>query len=302
VLGIVLAVLQLIPAADNIHGPMVDRVKLMDIPRAFRAAFFATSGDKRSYELVSAIILGAALMSILRRPGALFVVLWSYLGMSYIIVFKYETLARHHGLLLMILVFGFWIARHEPDRYWFGLRAWLERLYERIDFSGLAHAMICFCLLIGVAYSLKMHYEDIRYPFSYSKAVARFLLDHGLDRRTFIAHNSCGPSAVFPYLPHAQCWYAGIQKYGTYNIWNTEFRETFSTPAAEVVARARRAFPGSNDLLFLLSERIESPGRYGLELLFKPQTTRWITRDYCAVYRLADPGTEPVPETPSPPQ
>jgi hypothetical protein len=200
----------------------------------------------------------------------------------------------------MILVFGFWIARHEPDRYWFGLRARLEALYERIDFSRLAHGMIRFSLLIGVAYGLKMHYEDIRYPFSHSRAVARFLLDHGLDRRTFVTHHPVHTMPVFPYLPHAKCWYAGIRKYGTYGIWNMEYLRTRDTPAAEVVARAKRAFPGSKDLLFLLSERIESPDRYGLELLFKPETSRWITRDYCAVYRLADPRPEPVAETTAP--
>lgn len=300
VLGAALAVLQLIPAADNIHGPLVGQVRPMNIPRAFRSAFFATSGDKKSYELVSAVILGTALLSILRKPGALFVVLWSYLGMCYVFVFRYDTLPRHHGLLLMVLMFGFWIAHHEPDRYWFGLRARLETLYERIDFAGLAHAMIRFCLLIGVAFSLKMHYEDIRYPFSHAKAVARFLLDHDLDRCTLITHNSCAPSAVFPYLPHAKCWYAGIQRYGTYTIWNTEFSRTFGTPIVEVVARARRTFPEPNDLVFLLSERLESPERYGLELLFGPETTRWITRDYCAVYRLADPGTKPVAKTHAP--
>ncbi len=302
VLGVVVAVLQLVPAADNIHGPLVDHVRPMEIARAFRGAFFATSGDKKSYELVSAVILGVALMSILRRPGALFVVLWSYLGMCYVFVFRYDTLARHHGLLLMILMFGFWIAHHEPDRYWFGLRTRLEKLYERVDFSGLAHAMIRFSLFIGVAYTLKMHYEDIRYPFSHSKAVARFLREQGLDQRTFITHHSCGPSAVFPYLPHVKCWYAGIQEYGTYSIWNTEFRETFRTPVAEVVDRAKRAFPDSNELLFLLTDRIQSPGLYGLELLFKPETTRWLTRDYCAVYRLADRQAKPVAETTSPEQ
>lgn len=285
-LGMVLAMLQLMPAADNLHASPFPRFAPMDIPRAVRSAFFANSGDKKTYELVAAVILAIALLSILRRPGALFVVLWSYLGLFYVFVFKYSAVQRHHGLLFMVLMFGFWMARYESDVYWFGLRKHLERLYARIDFSGLAHGMIRFCLLIGVAFTLKMHYEDYRHPFSVSKDLARSLRDREPDRRTIIAQ-CCNASAVLPYLPHTKLWYAGVKKYGTYNVWNTEYIQNWCPPVGEVLDRAKEAFPDSNDLLFLLTKDIGSPDAHGLELLFQPDDSYWLTRDHCALYGSA---------------
>lgn len=282
-LGMALAMLQLIPAADNLHAPLFPRFAPMDIPRAVRSAFFADSGDKKTYELVAAIILATALLSILRRPGALFVVLWSYLGLFYVFVFKYSAVQRHHGLLFMVLMFGFWIARYESDVYWFGLRRQMERLYARVDFSGLAGGMIQFCLLIGVAFTLKMHYEDYRHPFSVSKDLARSLRDREPGRATIIAQ-CCNASAVLPYLPHTKLWYAGVRRYGTYNVWNTDYIQNWKPPVSDVLERAAEAFPDSDDLLFLLTDDIESPGARGLELLFQPDDSYWLTRDHCALY------------------
>ena len=283
-LGMALAVLQLIPARDNERRAAVNLVRLGNFPRAIEGAFFPNGGDPNTYALVAAVVLVAALLSILRRPGALFVVLWSFAALSYVFMFKYHAARRHHALLFMILMFGLWIARYEPEVYWFGLRTRLQKLYARIDFSCLARRSIQFCLLIGVAFCLKMHYEDIRYPFSASRDIATFLLDHGLERRPIVAHGSCRASAVLPYLPRRQFWYAGIRKYGSYIVWNMESAENARLSVSEVVARGRQAFPDSDDLLFLLSMSVQSPELHGLKRVFAPDTGRWITHDRCVLY------------------
>ena len=296
-LGMALAVLQLIPAPDNEHGATVNLVRLRNFPRAIGAAFFPNGGDQNTYALVAATILAAALLSILRRPGALFVVLWSFAALSYVFVFKYHASRRHHALLFMILMFGLWIARYEPDVYWFGLKTRLQRLYARIDFSGLARRGIDFCLFVGVAFCLKMHYEDIRYPFSASRETATFLLDHGLEGRPIVAHDSCSASAVLAHLPRRQFWYAGIRKYGSYTVWNVERAENAWLSVSEVVARGRQAFPDSDDLLFLLSMSVESPELHGLKRVFEPDTSRWITRDWSVLYAWTGVKTQGLAQT-----
>jgi hypothetical protein len=287
-LGVALAVLQLFPAPDNMNRAPIIAVDPLHVVRAFRTALFPTAGDRRTYELVAGLIMAVSLLSILRRPGALFVLLWSYLGMAYVFAFRYPAAGqRHYGNLLAMLLFGLWLAYGERDRYWFGRKNRAARLYRQIDFSHLADTMIRFSLLIAAAFNLKIHYEDYRYPFSASKEIAKFVREHGLDRHTFVVHNSYSPVAVLPYLPHAQFWYAGIQAYGTYVVWTTRLGENFDTPVPEIMERVRRAFPTSCDLLFLLTEPLESPECYGLELLFAPDCSRWITRDHCALYCLA---------------
>jgi len=290
-LGLSLAVLQLMPAPDSVKHEMFRLFAPMNVPRAIRSAFFPSPGDKKTYELVAAVILIVVLLSILRRPGALFIVFWSFAALLYIFVFKHSGARRHHAWLFVVLVLGLWLARHEPDVYWFGFRSHVEKLYARFDVASLARVMIRFCLFISVAFCLKMHYEDIRYPFSASQQVARFLLEHDLEHRPIVAHNSYCTAGVLPHLPPRTFWYAGIRRPGSYVVWTEEFAGNVNLSTAEIVERGRSAFPNSNDLLFLLTRRVESPERQGLELLFEPDTSRWLTRDRCAVYRLARPKT-----------
>jgi hypothetical protein len=116
-LGGLLSFLQLLPRTDSInYGLLIGPSYLMPfvaIGNAFfpgHSAFFM-QGDQRLIIICMAItIFFTITLSFHKKLAVLFILLLSFLGLSYIYVFIYPGALRHHGFILIMLVFALWIS------------------------------------------------------------------------------------------------------------------------------------------------------------------------------------------------
>ena len=214
--------------------------------------------------VISFFIFCIVISTIVKKPPALFIFSVSFAGLFYIFAFKYVGFVRHHGFILILLIFSLWISRYYSNSE----KEFLNRSFK-INLSGISVVVINAFLALSLLCSLRFQYMDYRYKFSGAEEMADFIKKNQLDAQIIIAHRSRKTCALLPYLPEKKFWYAGIEDYGTFITWNVKYLAGTRVSSSQVIRRAGRAFPDKSKILLLLTSPLDFPESDGFRLLYK---------------------------------
>ena len=202
--------------------------------------------------VASMVLVAAALWR--RAQSALFLLLCGLGGLYAIFIFKHSGGLRHHGLILVVTVFALWIA-------WDRLSVPAARTWRRALL-----AVLGVMLAAGLPFSARTHLNDAHGLYSGARGIAKYITSEGLAARVLVAYPSAPTSAVLPYLPGRQAWYADLQAPGTYITWDRRYMDNRGIGVAEAARRAAGAPGWGPGALLLLNEPLPSPEALGLTL------------------------------------
>ena len=207
-----------------------------------------------------AAIIGAAAMALVavvlwrRSRAALWLLVCGSSGLFAILVLKHFGGLRHHGLLLVFVIYALWIA-------WDQRRDGSARLTERMVLWTMGALFI-----VAVPYSFRAHRADAVGLYSGSRPMAAFMIHNGLQGRFLAAHKSAPTSAVLPFLPGKQAWYADVQALGSFVSWNKAYVANSEISSEEAAHRAMQAPEWGPGALLLLNRPLADPSAAGLIL------------------------------------
>ncbi|HEX8620074.1 MAG TPA: hypothetical protein VF911_21015 [Thermoanaerobaculia bacterium] len=248
-LGGMLSFVQVAPPADAPEGHVLRGASAARIVSAVDSAFFPRVGMTGA-GTAGAIVIGIAALAIGKRVAPqLF--LWGSLALlSLLYALVWMGGVRHGGPVLLAVLGALWIARLDgPLRH-----------------DRAVMMLIAALLAIACTSSLRMWIDDIRQPYSGSKEMAGYLRRSGLDRYEIAAHRPPHGEAVLPYLPKRQFYYAGMQQYGSYMLWNAGYNRAYGMYDHQAAALAREHF-GEKPFLLLLTQPLGRKAQ-GFRLLY----------------------------------
>ena len=289
VLGGVAAFLQLRPAPDAVQTRWFEQFNFWAPPFILSNAFFARFPGNNA--VAALFVLAAALIALSRKPAPFFVILFSYTGLFYTLLFQRYGSERHHGLVLIFLVFALWLADHYEQTDWFKLKnALLAKLADSGLLTGTCMVVLNVCLAASVISALGAWGAEYFVMFSGAKDMANHIKKNHLEDRTIVAHFSSAGAALLPFLPGKKFWYPDVEAFGTYITWNKQQNETGRMSDPEAIARARRAFPNDRTMLLLLSRPLKDPQQYGFALMYNtsPEVIRDRGEETFYLYRRTD--------------
>jgi hypothetical protein len=281
-IGGLLSFSQLLPSLDNLNYGIVSDINRAVPFIAVAGAFFpwhnppdwavpkdcclflVLSEQRITVVITAFLILFILISSIYRKPAVLFFLVSSFMGLSYIFAFKYPGSLRHHGLILIIVLFSLWIREYYDDS-----QKKRSGIQLSIDFTKFSIMLINACLALSLLYSLKIQYIEYKYIFSGAKKMADFIAANRLDHSIIVAHRSVGSASLLPYLPGKQFWYADTESYGTFVIYNKKHLACRYISNDETISRAEKTFPNKSNLLLLVTKPLDFSKSHGFKLLYK---------------------------------
>lgn len=214
--------------------------------------------------VISFFIFCIIISSIIKKPPALFISLVSFAGIFYIFAFKYVGFVRHHGLILILVIFSLWISKHYSNSQ----NKFLNKI-SNINLSRISIIVLTAFLAFSLLCALRFQYMEYKYTFSGAEQMANFIKRNQLDDYIIVAHRSLRTCALLPYLPGKKFWYAGIKDYGTFITWDIKYLAGNGITNSQVIQRTKEAFPDKSKILLLLSRPLDFPESYGFKLLYK---------------------------------
>lgn len=177
-------------------------------------------------------------------------------GLLYILTYKYIGQHRHHGLLMVEILFTYGLAGYYvKDRFTLSS---LEK-YRPVRIGTILLAMVLFWQSY-TGFSVVKY--DMDTPFSDSKAAAEFLMDNHLEHKILVGHQSWAASAVLQHLP-ADCkmYWADTKRWGYFIKFDSLYlanQYAFSGDYAAMVAEQQ--FKDSlKDVVLVMNLPIEHP-------------------------------------------
>ena len=248
VLGGLIAVAQL-AAAPGERATTFVHIQPVAALATFRDAFAPLFGGWIAALVAAAVLVTASLW----LRGTLLALLWScYAALLFIYAFWWIGGIRHAGLLLALTLAVLWMAAHEAP---------VGRM-RTACFAALTAS-----LLLADYATLQVDRADYWFAYSGAKEMAGFLHARGLAENPIAAHSEQATSAIAPYLDRP-LWYAGIEEYGTFTMWDKKFDAGVNVRYPVAVQRARTRFAGDPRALMLLNVEVPSPAQEGLELVY----------------------------------
>lgn len=204
---------------------------------------------------------------------------------------------RHHGLILIGILVSLWLAAYYPDSDW----ALFRRIRAHLpDFSQrwrTCMVALNLSLLMALPIGVTMHRYDLKYQYSGSRKMARFIRANHFDQYPIAAWRDAQTFAVLAYLPGKQFWCAGLKKYQTH-YWETKERGWAAAHVtyADALQNIERAFPGNESVLILLDVPLDTQQMPRYKLLFKVDGDIFFAGDErLYLYLRASQGTVPQP-------
>src|SRR4030042_3738839 len=217
-MGGLLSFFQVLPRPDTIdyrafigHAYAAPFVAIANAFSPWHGSFFIQVEQRLMIMGIAFSIFFTIILSLYKNPAVLFILLSSFSGLFYIFTFVHTGALRHHGFVLILLLFALWISRSYPDS-----QMKHHGLISNTNLRKFSIAMINVCLSLSLLYALKIQHREYKYIFSGAKEMAYFIKRNNLDDYTIVAHPSSYASALLPYLPGRQFWYADIEGYGTF--------------------------------------------------------------------------------------
>jgi hypothetical protein len=239
--------------------------------RAPANAIISVGGDPETMVIPVFFFLcsTAALFLLIKKVPIFLATLFSSAWCIYMFMFIYSGGVRHHGYLLIIFIFFFWIKDDYHDNNW--VYRFVPKYLLSDAFRHGVTLIIALCLVTSVLRMMSIIPQEIRYEFSGSKEIAQYIEQNDLEAKEWIGFRSDRCESILPYFADKKFWYAGIQDYGSYVVWNTEFKQNAHLSSEELIARINLHFPGRKDLLLILSIPLDNPETSGFELIYQNQ-------------------------------
>jgi hypothetical protein len=264
--GGIAAVAQLLPPADGAqHAPVTPLWSAAS--DSLRGAFLPLYDWAGALPFALAIV-GLASYTVERCATRLLLLLWGgWGGLFLIFVFRYPGFPRHHGLLLIFLIFVLWLVRLE-----------CPQLAHRAP-SRLLGALLATALVFSTGVAALRGWQEVAFAFSGSAEAAAFLRSLPQDGLPIAAHTPPRAEAVLAHLDSdRRFWYAAHRRFGSYMTWDEEYQKALEMPGTEAFAGAAAEFPGG--MIFVSDERIDAvAGRFGYELVFVNRVRVFAARD-----------------------
>ena len=290
VAGFALMFFQIIPR-DQASDQSVVSFSFFDLKfpemilRAPANAIISVGGDPESMVIPFFFFLcsTAVLFLLVKKVPIFLATILSSAWCIYMFMFIYSGGVRHHGYLLIIFIFFFWIRDYYKDS------DWISRLVPRYILSdAFKHGVfliVALCLLTTVMRMIAIIPQEIRYEFSGSKEIAQYIKQNNLEEKNWIGYRSDRCEAILPYFADKKFWYAGIQDYGSYVVWNTEYKLNADLSSEDIITRIHRNFPERKDLLLILSKPLENPEEHGFRLIYQNQKrVFWLHDEHYYLY------------------
>jgi len=269
--GLLISVLQLIPAADNMRSNMLHEFNYLAVPRAIMNALFpipmVASKDILTYTLYSLLafsslaILGyASLYLYCNSRQVFYIYMAATLWLFYLFVFKHFGGYRHHGFILIFLMFSLWISNScEPNKK---TKLANKMALLRQKTLRLLNLSFVFSIISGGF----MHFNEQTMKYSGAQEMAAFLSTTDLTDKVIIGYPSTVASSLAPHLPNKKLWYPEIEDFGTYVVWNNLYANSRMIDFKAVEERVKRNHLYSNNNYLLLGEQlpIQSSNDYKL--------------------------------------
>lgn len=239
-LGCVLAIVQLMPPAGAPAGHVLRGFDPANAAIAAGNAFFPRVPVAVGFFAGAAVLL-AVVMTTGGLPRTFLLLAVAALLGVYVVV--WFGALRHSGLILLAAIGALWLQGTAP----------------RIVNAALAIAVI-----VGGVTAI----QEIRKPFSGAREMAAYLETRGLASAAIAAHRATPAAAVLAYLPPRRFHYAGMERDGSYMLWDDAQRRgaRMSYESAAVLAR-KRGMP-----LLLLNDVLPNAERRGYRLLYTTAT------------------------------
>ncbi|CAA6821210.1 MAG: Unknown protein [uncultured Thiotrichaceae bacterium] len=261
--GAFLALYQLIPNIDNMHDW---KLNIFAPPIALMNAFFPVTSyleEQLAHKLYLTPLAFIAFLTFLyfilylqaNYRNLFFLYTFFVFGMISIFLFKNFGTYRHHGFILIILIFVLWVSKNYKKKKEEDHNT-LDRYFSKgsIPFKKRTATLLLNIVLgFSLMGSAVMYYKEYTGSFSGSKKMAELVIDNGFEERVIVASSSQIMSSLLPYLPNTTFWYPDAQRFGTYIVWTHGYKSNRNLPFEEVERRAKSAGVLNKSTLVLLS-------------------------------------------------
>jgi hypothetical protein len=272
-LGIITAVLQLIPPADS--GYDVGWFLEFDI-EAFKAglktltaaylpipnfdlhfwntcAWTANSYLKYLALLSVCSFVACSMTGFVRKPFVCFLFVGCTFGLLVFFHIKINAGMRHTGFLFITFIMSAWLYRCYAQANWAVFSEPFVQKWEMLFSYGLT-----LILVLHVGASLVAASIDYRRPFSMAKSVAEYINQRGLNKSLIVGYPDFTTTAVVGYLGISKVYYPQGDRFGSYVRWDQN--RNLQIPEKDVVdkaleLKARQLIDGKNEgVLLIVSE------------------------------------------------
>ncbi len=177
-------------------------------------------------------------------------------GLLYILTYKYIGQHRHHGLIMVEILFAYGLAGYYANDS-FSLKG---------PFNPKAYRYGTIVLAVVLFWQSYVGVQSVKYemdmPFSDSKSAAEFLKDNNLEHKILIGHTSWAASAVLQHLP-ADCkmYWADTKRWGYFIKFDSLYlanQYAFNGDYAAVVAE-EKFHDSLQNVVLVMSMPIENP-------------------------------------------
>lgn len=277
--GAFLALFQLIPNADNMHEWGVNTfAPFISLMNAFFPVTYYLE-EQLAHKLYLTPLAFFALLIYLyfiiylyvNYPKSFYIYLFVTFSLISIFLFKNFGTYRHHGFILIFLIFVLWISenyKNETDKNFdFMGEKFLKlpAMFRKVTATFLLNIVLGFSLMGSAV----MYYKEYTALFSGAKTMAHQVIDLGFEDRMIVASSSQVMSSMLPYLPKTTFWYPDAQKFGTYIIWSTDYKNNRNLAFDEVKRRAKGAGVLNQSTIVLLSYPMPSTYSSDYQLVAK---------------------------------
>jgi len=299
-LGVGLAVVQLVPPADS--GFAVDWNFHLDfrhltetlatvwrgyVPIPARDYHFWGTNfvpDPRWQAVLAVILLAFGLLLFLPQALPFFLYAVGTLGLLAFAYTKYPGSIRHHGHLFLLFMASLWLSSYFPERKirpaWLGVFSGFCRTHRHRVVVALMAAQ-----LLAGWWAASM---DLAFPFSASKEAAGFIQQHRLEEMLILGDADDAASSVAGYLGR-RLYYPASRRWGSFVIWDQQRARV--TPG-ELTRQARELSRGrQQDALLLLNYELP-PGSLPMILLKRFGGSLVPAENYC-LYLLPSRAGDP---------
>jgi hypothetical protein len=237
ILGIITAVLQLIPPPDSglhvgwhfsfdIDGFMAAvrtlAVAYVPIPN-FDLHFWETSAwmGNRSLNYFTQLSVFSfvvwSMIGFVRKPFVFFLFAGSTVGLLAFFHIKFHGGIRHWGFLFITFILSAWLYRCCEQANWSVFSESSRKQWEMLFSRSLT-----VILLLHVGASFVAASIDYRYPFSMAKSAAKYINAHGLSNRLIVGYPTGTTSAIVGYLGIPEAYYPQGNRFGSYGRWDKQ--------------------------------------------------------------------------------
>lgn len=288
-MGFLLVILQVIPRDLCVKNHALIEYSFWQpkdiclLPEIFMNSLLTVTVDKGSILISMLFFIFAlfALLVLIKKPPVFIGLFCSWLWLIYLSVFINRGHLRHHGFLLVFMLFFYWIEKYyqDDDKILFISKIVnVDLLREKVLF------ILKLILIISTMRSVCVIRHEIKSNFSGGKETAVFLRENNLERYPWAGHQSYLLTPILPYFPNKEIWYAGICHNGSYVNWDRQFCLNRNISTEEVIKRVEKHF-GDEIYVLILSDFSEDLSEYGYELVFhNKERIFWVEHENYGIY------------------